>query len=132
MGLEAIKGDSFKDIRDKALFSVLLYSWARVSALVTLKVEDYYQRKGERWLRLQEKRGKIHEVPVHSKAREAVDQWLLASGLGSNPSAPLFPAFGNCPAHRRTQSTFYNQNLRQMRGSTVIDGDAFGKFEGIG
>jgi integrase/recombinase XerD len=92
--LEAIKGDSFKDIRDKALFSVLLYSWARVSALVTLKVEDYYQRKGERWLRLQEKRGKIHEMPVHSKAREAVDQWLLASGLGSNPSAPLFPAFG--------------------------------------
>jgi hypothetical protein len=43
---------------------------------------------------LSEKRGKIHEVPVHSKAREAIDQWLLASGLGSNPSAPLFPAFG--------------------------------------
>jgi integrase/recombinase XerD len=33
-------------------------------------------------------------VPVHSKAREAIDQWLIASGLGSNPSAPLFPAFG--------------------------------------
>ena len=92
--LSAIKPDSLMDIRDKALFSVLLYSWARVSALVTLKVEDYYQRKGERWLRLQEKRGKTHEVPVHSKAREAIDQWLTASGLGSNPSAPLFPAFG--------------------------------------
>jgi integrase/recombinase XerD len=56
MFLSAIKPDSLMDIRDKALFSVLLYSWARVSALVTLKVEDYYQRKGERWLRLQEKR----------------------------------------------------------------------------
>jgi integrase len=68
------------DIRDKALFSVLIYGWARVSAVVALKVQDYYQRKGERWLRLNEKRGKIHEVPVHSKARESVDQWLLASG----------------------------------------------------
>jgi integrase/recombinase XerD len=92
--LEAIKPNSLMDIRDKALFSVLIYGWARVSAVVALKVQDYYQRKGERWLRLNEKRGKIHEVPVHSKAREAVDQWLLASGLGPNPSAPLFPAFG--------------------------------------
>jgi integrase/recombinase XerD len=80
--------------RDKALFAVLLYSWARVSAVVALKVEHYYERKGERWLRLHEKRGKIHEVPVHSKAREAIDQWLLGSDLGSKPAAPLFPAFG--------------------------------------
>jgi integrase len=92
--LEAIKLDSLIDKRDKALCSVLLYGWARVSAVVALRVEDYYERKGERWLRLHEKRGKIHEVPVHSKAREAIDEWLLAFGFGSNPSAPLFPAFG--------------------------------------
>jgi integrase/recombinase XerD len=93
--LQAIKLESLIDKRDKALFSVLLYSWARVSAVVGLKVEDYYERKGERWIRLHEKRGKIHEVPVHSKAREAIDQWVLAYNLASDPSAPLFPAFGN-------------------------------------
>src|SRR5208337_1106552 len=92
--LEAIKGDCLIDKRDKALFAVLLYGWARVSAVVALKVEHYYERKGERWLRLHEKRGKIHEVPVHSKAREVIDQWLLASDLASKPAVPLFPAFG--------------------------------------
>src|ERR1700736_2946492 len=92
--LDAIKVESLIDKRDKALFSTLAYSWARVSAAVGLKVEDYYERNGERWLRLHEKRGKIHEVPVHSNAREAIDQWLLASSLGCNPSAPLFPSFG--------------------------------------
>ena len=92
--LDAIQVDSLIDKRDKALFSTLAYSWARVSAAVGLKVEDYYERNGERWLRLHEKRGRIHEVPVHSNAREAIDQWLLASNLGCNPSAPLFPAFG--------------------------------------
>jgi integrase len=91
--LKAIKPGTLMDIRDKALFSVLAYSWARVSAVVALKVEDYYQRKGQHWLRLHEKRGKIHEVPVHSDARTAVDHWLCASGLGSDPFAPLFPAF---------------------------------------
>lgn len=87
----AIKPESLMDVRDLALFSVLAYSWARVSAVAALNIEDYYERKGARWLRFHEKRGKIHEVPVHSKAREAVDQWIAASGLG--PSAPLFPAF---------------------------------------
>ncbi|MDQ1407842.1 MAG: hypothetical protein QOG55_3471 [Acidobacteriaceae bacterium] len=48
---------------------------------------------GQRWLRFQEKRGKEHEVPVHSKAREAIDLWLEGSRLASNPAAPLFPAF---------------------------------------
>src|SRR6476659_7590712 len=83
-----------QDIRDKAIFCVLLYSWCRVSALTNLSVADYYERGGTRWLRFQEKRGKEHEVPVHSKAKEAVDLWLERSHLASNPSAPLFPSFG--------------------------------------
>jgi site-specific recombinase XerD len=92
--LDSITENSPKDVRDKAIFCVLLYSWCRVSALVNLAVADYYERAGQRWLRFQEKRGKEHEVPVHSKAREAIDRWLEASGLSSNPAAPLFPAFG--------------------------------------
>ena len=92
--LGAINLDSLSGIRDKAIFSVLAYGWVRVSALLALTVEDYYQRQGDHWLRLHEKRGKNHEVPVHSKAREAIDRWLDASGLRSTPTAPLFPAFG--------------------------------------
>ena len=92
--LDSISPDSLKDIRDKAIFSVLFYSWCRVSALINLTVTDYYERGGTRWLRFQEKRGKEHEVPVHSKAKEAVDLWLKQSLLASNPSAPLFPSFG--------------------------------------
>ena len=65
-----------------------------MSALINLTVADYYERGGARWLRFQEKRGKEHEVPVHSKAKEAVDLWLERSYLASNPSAPLFPSFG--------------------------------------
>jgi integrase/recombinase XerD len=92
--LDSIGSESLKDIRDKAIFSVLLYSWCRVSALVSLTVTHYYERAGARWLRFQEKRGREHEVPVHSKAKEAVDLWLECSHLASNPIAPLFPSFG--------------------------------------
>ena len=89
--LDSICANSLKDIRDKAIFCVLLYSWCRVSALINLTVADYYERGGTRWLRFQEKRGKEHEVPVHSKA---IDLWLKRSNLASKPSAPLFPSFG--------------------------------------
>jgi integrase/recombinase XerD len=92
--LDSISLNSRKDIRDRAIFCVLLYSWCRVSALTSLTVADYYERAGQRWLRFQEKRGKEHEVPVHSKAREAIDLWLEASGLATKPAAPLFPSFG--------------------------------------
>src|SRR6201997_4248483 len=91
--LDSIGPNSLKDIRDKAIFSVLFYSWCRVSALINLTVADYYERGGTRWLRFQEKRGKEHEEPVHSKAKEAVDFWLKQSYLASKPSAPLFPSF---------------------------------------
>jgi integrase len=80
---DAISLESLKDIRDKAIFSVLFYSWCRVSALINLTVADYYERGGTRWLRFQEKRGKEHEVPLHSKAKEALDLWLKQSLLAS-------------------------------------------------
>jgi integrase/recombinase XerD len=59
--LDSISLGSLKDVRDKAIFSVLFYSWCRVSALVSLTVTDYYERGGTRWLRFEEKRGKDHE-----------------------------------------------------------------------
>jgi integrase/recombinase XerD len=92
--LDSIYPNSLKDIRDKAIFCVLLYSWCWVSALINLTVADYYERGGTRWLRFQEKRGKEHELPVHSKAKEAVDLWLERPCLALNPSVPLFPSFG--------------------------------------
>jgi integrase/recombinase XerD len=49
--LDSINLESLKDIRDKAIFSVLFYSWCRVSALINLSVADYYERGGTRWLR---------------------------------------------------------------------------------
>ena len=45
-----------------ALLSVMVYSVARVSAVVGMRVEDYYQQGKRWWLRLQEKGSKHHAV----------------------------------------------------------------------
>ena len=81
-----------------------------MSALINLSVADYYERGGTRWLRFQEKRGKEHDVPVHSKAKEAVDLWLERSCLALNPSAPLFPSFGkNREGERDLETSLLSQ-----------------------
>src|SRR5947209_6988698 len=51
--------------RDRALIGLMVYSFARVSAVVKMRVRDYYQNGKRYWIRLHEKGGKFHDVPVH-------------------------------------------------------------------
>ena len=62
--LDAIETDSIGGPRDRALIGVLVYSFARIGAAISLKIEDYYPQGKRWWLRLHEKGGKRHEVPA--------------------------------------------------------------------
>jgi len=88
--LEAIDTDSITGLRDRALIGVMVYSFARVSAVIGMRVEDYYPNGKRWWFRLHEKGGKFHEVPAHHKAEEFMDAYLKAAGLAADPKGPLF------------------------------------------
>jgi integrase/recombinase XerD len=76
--------------RDRALLAVMVYTFARVSAVVGMNVEDYYQQGKRWWVRLHEKGGKHHELPVHHKAEEYLDAYLKATGIEAQKSTPLW------------------------------------------
>ncbi|MFO0888331.1 MAG: site-specific integrase [Isosphaeraceae bacterium] len=57
-------------LRDRALIAVMVFSFARISAVVGMRVDDYYPNGKRWWLRLHEKGGKFHEVPAHHTAEE--------------------------------------------------------------
>ena len=59
----------------------MLYSFARVSAVLGMRRGDYFQQGSRGWLRLHEKGGKRHDVPAHHRAAEALDAYLGAGGL---------------------------------------------------
>jgi integrase/recombinase XerD len=67
--LDSIKTDSVVGLRDRAIIGLMCYTFARVSAAVNLRVEDYYLVGKRQWIRLHEKGGKRHEVPAHHHAR---------------------------------------------------------------
>ena len=66
--LSSIEVTTIGGLRDRALLGVMFYSFARVSAVVGMNVEDYYPNGRRFWIRLHEKGGKFHEVPAHHKA----------------------------------------------------------------
>jgi site-specific recombinase XerD len=77
-------------LRDRALIGVMVYSFARISAVVAMQVEDYFANGKRWWLRLHEKGGKRHEMPAHHKLEQFLDEYLDASGIRNGGKTPLF------------------------------------------
>jgi site-specific recombinase XerC len=89
--LDSIAGDDVLARRDKALIGVMLFSFARVGAVVGMKVRDYRGAGTARAaFHLHEKGGRFHVVPAHHRAAELVDTYLAGAGLSSAPDAPLW------------------------------------------
>ena len=53
-----------------------------------LKVDDYYHNGARRRLRLHEKGGKEHDMPVHHLLEQILDEYIVVAGLQSGQ--PLF------------------------------------------
>jgi len=73
---------------------VMVYTFARVGAVIHFRVEDYFQQGKRWWFRFHEKGGKVHEVPAHHKAEAHVDAWIDAAGISEEAKRPLFRTFG--------------------------------------
>lgn len=90
--LDSIDTSSPVGLRDRALIATMVYSFARVSAVVGMRRSDYYQNGKRSWLRLHEKGGKFHEVPVHHCAEEYLDAYLATCDPAEDVKLPLFRA----------------------------------------
>ena len=96
--LETIDTGALAGLRDRALLSVMLYSFARVSAVLGMRRQDYFGQGSRGWLRLHEKGGRRHDVPAHHRAAAALDAYVEAGAL-EEPRVPLFQSVD--PAGRR-------------------------------
>lgn len=88
--LDSIPVNEVVGLRDRALIGVMVYSFARVSAVVGMKVGDYYQNGKRSWIRLLEKGGKFHEVPAHHNAELYLDAYVTAARIADESKGALF------------------------------------------
>ena len=106
--LESIDMGALAGLRDRALLSVMLYSFARVSAVLGMRRQDYFGQGSRGWLRLHEKGGKRHDVPAHHRAAAVLDAYVEAAGL-EDPKAALFQTVD--PAGRRLTGRALDRRL---------------------
>jgi integrase/recombinase XerD len=90
--LDSIETDNLIGLRDRAFLGLLSYTFARVSAAVGMKVEDFYIQGRKSWVRLGEKGGKVNELPVHPNLDSYLVEYLEAAGLTGSSKSPLFRA----------------------------------------
>jgi integrase/recombinase XerD len=57
---------------------------------IGMNAGDYYQEGKRWWIRLHEKGGKHHAVPVHHKAEEYLDAYIEAIGKEIPKDGPLW------------------------------------------
>ena len=140
--LDAIETSTHTGLRDRALLGILAYTFARIGAVVNLKVEDYYPSGKRFLLRFKEKGGKEKELPVHHKLEELLDEYLKATGLekrarlsfvsgrlGQNREI-IAPA---ARAHRRrghAQATAQTSGVAGALFASLIPGDRHHEFSG--
>jgi site-specific recombinase XerD len=88
--LDSIDTSTLVGLRDRALISVMTFAFARIGAVVAMRVEDYYPKGKRWWVRLHEKGGKRHEMPAHHNLEAYLDAYVAAAGIGDAGKAPLF------------------------------------------
>jgi integrase len=88
--LDSIDVSTVVGLRDRALISVMTFAFARVGAVVAMRVEDYYPNGKRWWVRLHEKGGKRHEMPAHHNLEAYLDAYIEAAGIRDGGKAPLF------------------------------------------
>src|SRR4051812_12192661 len=96
--IESIDTSTVVGLRDRALIGVMTYAFARIGAVVAMRVEDYYPNGKRWWVRLHEKGGKRHEMPAHHKLEAFLDEYLAAAGIRNDGKGPLFRTARGCTA----------------------------------
>lgn len=119
--LDSIDASTLIGLRDRALIALMAYSFARISAAVSMRVEDYYPEAKRWWVRLHEKGGKQHAMPAHHNLEAWMDAYLQAAGIVDEKKSPLFRTIrgrtGTLTANRMSRVDAWRMIARRARGA---------------
>jgi site-specific recombinase XerD len=133
--LDSIDISTVIGLRDRALIGVLVYSFARISAAVAMRVEDFYPEGKRWWLRLHEKGGKRHEVPAHHSADEYLDAYLTAAAIAAEKRSPLFRSIhrsGRITERGMTRNDAFRMIKRRVRAAGLSEKVSCHSFRATG
>lgn len=112
--LDSIDVGTLTGLRDRAMIAVMVFGFARVSAVAGLRVRDYYTQGKRSYLRLHEKGGRFNQVPAHHLVQEYLDAYLAASGIDGELDSPLFRATAQGKKNELTERAMRRESVWGM------------------
>jgi site-specific recombinase XerD len=108
-------------LRDRALVGTMVYTFARINAVISMKVSDYFVQGRRGWVRLQEKGGNYHQLPCHHNLEQYLDEYIAAAGIADDPDEPLFRTTGRKTGkwHPMWQQDAYRMIQRRARAAGI-------------
>jgi len=119
--IAAIDTGSVTGLRDRALIGIMIYTFARIGAVLHMNVGDYFTQGRRGWVRLHEKGGKEHEAPCHHKLEAFLDEHIAAAGIAGDADGPIFRTMGRTTGkpHRMTQPNAYRMLQRRALAAWI-------------
>lgn len=111
--LDSIDATTPAGLRDRALIGLMVYSFARIGAALSMKVEDVYVQNRRLWVRLHEKGGKVHEMPCHHNLETWLSAYIDGAGLAADPKGILFRTLQR-GTYRLSRSSLNQSNAHVM------------------
>jgi site-specific recombinase XerD len=108
-------------LRDRALIGAMLYTFARVGAVLQMNVGDYFTQGRRGRVRLHEKGGVEHEAQCHHNLETYLDEYIAAAGLAGDRDGPLFRTTGRLTGtqHRLTQPDAFRMIRRRAKAAGI-------------
>ena len=108
-------------LRDRALIGTMVYTFARINAVISMKVGDYFVQGRSGWVRLHEKGGSEHELPCHHNLEQYLDEYIAAARIADDPDGPLFRTTGRKTGkwHPMWQQDAYRMIQRRAHAARI-------------
>ena len=112
--LDVIEPDRLIGLRDRALIGVMVYTCARVNAVLSMEVEDYFVQGRRGWVRLHEKGGKLHSLPCHHHLEDYIEAYIRAASIAADFKGPLFRTAVDRAGDELTGNGMWQQDAYRM------------------
>jgi site-specific recombinase XerD len=119
--LDAIDVSTPIGLRDRALIATMIYTFARIGAVLAMNVGDYFNQGRRGWVRLHEKGGKEHTSPCVAKLEAYLDEYIATWGIADDKGNPFWRTSGRKTgtAHRLTQPDAYAMIRRRAKAASI-------------
>jgi site-specific recombinase XerD len=119
--IASIDTSTVTGLRDRELIATMVYTFARIGAVLQQNGRDYFTQGRRGWMRFHEKGGKEVEAPCHHKLEMYMDEYRTAAGIADDLDGPLWRTTGRSTGtpHRMTQQDAYRMIERRAKHAGI-------------